>query len=404
MEESSTHGSGAETPADAPGTEAPELPSGLEWVRPLGRGKMARVYLAREPELQRLVAVKVLRPELSGDETARLRFEREARSAASLSHPNVVSVHRFGRLDDGTPYLVMTYVRGRTLADRLQAEGPVGEAEGRALLAQLASALAAAHARGIVHRDIRPANVLVEEETGRALLADFGIAAVLEGGGGSGPRLTRTGQILGEPRYASPEQLRGDEVTGQADVYSLAVLAYELLTGEGPYRASSTREWISAHLSAEPRPLSALRQPVSAELEALLLRCLAREPAHRPRAEDVRKRLEATSDPSPGGAPGGAGAEAPGLMGRRVPQIVGAAVAGAVGLLGVMDAIIQNTDLPRVAFHVALAFCVWGVLASAVVAWFHGQRGRQEAPPVERWILAILAAGWLATTAVVLLR
>src|SRR5688500_12718957 len=154
----------------------------------------------------------VRRPELGMDGAPRRRFEREARSAASLTHPNVVSVHRLGRLADGTPYLVMTYVNGRTLADRLKAEGLMPEPEARSLLTQMASALAAAHKKGIVHRDVRPANVLVEEETGRFLLSDFGIAGLLEGEG-SEQRLTRTGQIIGEPRYASPEQLRGEKVT-----------------------------------------------------------------------------------------------------------------------------------------------------------------------------------------------
>jgi serine/threonine protein kinase len=313
-------------PSHPPTTDPPPaLPEGLEVIRPLGVGKMARVYLARERELERVVAVKVLRPELASDETARLRFEREARSAASLAHPNVVAVYRFGRLASGTPYLVMSYVQGRTLADRLKADGALAEREGRALVAQLASALAAAHRKGIVHRDVRPANVLLEDESGRMLLSDFGIAALLEGGADSGPRLTRTGQMIGEPRYSSPEQLRGDKVTGAADIYSLAILAYEVLTGEGPYRVTSTREAFAAHLTGEPRPISRIRPGISKDLEDLLLRCLAREPAHRPRAEDVVKRLEESG--GGGVAAGGAvgqpvAAEGHGILRRRMPQIV----------------------------------------------------------------------------------
>jgi len=381
------------------------LPEGLEPVRPLGRGKVAQVHLAREPELQRLVAVKILRRELSDEETARLRFEREARSAASLTHPNVVSVHRFGRLEDGTPYLVMTYVQGRTLADRIQAEGPVGEEEARSILAQLASALAAAHAKGIVHRDLRPANVLVEEDTGRALLADFGIAAVLESGGSMGPRLTRTGQIMGEPRYASPEQLRGEEVTGQADVYSLGILGYELLTGEGPYQARSAREWIAAHLTAEPRPLGRLRPGASPELEDLLLRCLAREPSHRPRAVDVLKRLEgmrrgAHGVEGIGTSPSGPG---PGLVRRRVPHVVAAAAVAGWGLLELVSQLVENGILDPLLYRLSLNLVAWALVGSAVVAWFHGQKGRQKAPPLELWILAVLTAGWIATTTILLL-
>ena len=284
-------------------SERADFPHGLELLRPLGKGKVAHVHLAREPELGRLVAVKLLKPELARDEVTRQRFEREARSAASLAHPNVVAVHRFGRLEDDTPYLVMRYVKGRNLGDLLQAEGPLSESTAKTVLEQIASALAAAHKKGIVHRDLRPENVLVDEETGRVMLSDFGLAAVLDSGATPKPRLTRTGQVLGQPRYASPEQLRGEAVTGESDVYSLGVVAYELLTREGPYRASTTQEWMRAHLTGEPRPLSSLRRDVSLELEALLLKCLAREPAHRPRAEELVRRLQSPREGTEPSAP-----------------------------------------------------------------------------------------------------
>jgi serine/threonine protein kinase len=381
----------------------PVFPEGLEMIRPLGDGKMARVFLARETDLQRVVAVKVLRAELSADETARARFEREARSAASLTHPAVVSVHRFGRLADGTPYLVMTFVNGRTLADRLKAEGVMQEAEARALLVQIASALAAAHKKGIVHRDVRPANVLVDEETGRYMLADFGIAGLLEGGGESGPRLTRTGQIIGEPRYASPEQLRGEKVTGQADLYSLAVLAYEVLTGESPYAVSSTRETITAHLAGEPRPISRIRPGVSSDLEDLLLRCLARQPTHRPRAEDVVKRLEAwgTAD---GASSGLAETGDLLLMKKRVPQIVLSTLAAGVTLVGLVGTLEQMNRLPTGAFDHAINLSIFSLFASFVIAWFHGEKGDQVSPLLERWILGVIGAGWLGVTVLLLLR
>ena len=398
-----------ESPDDPGRTEAEgpagvTLPPGLDLVRSCGRGKMATVYLARETELGRLVAVKVLRPEVAADDTARMRFEREARSAASLAHPNVVSVFRFGRLDDGTPYQVMTYVQGRTLADRLRAQGSLPEAEARTLLLQVASALAAAHRKGIVHRDVRPGNVLIEEETGRALLADFGIAAVLEGGGGgSEPRLTKTGQVLGDPQYASPEQLLGERVTGQADVYSLGILGYELLTGEGPYDARSMRELITAHLTGEPRPLARLRPGVSQDLADVLLRCLAREPAHRPRAEDVVRRLERQAER--GAAPGSDAGEGLGLRRRRMPQFVGVALAGAVGFVGFAGLLVEQGILTHpAAFKLALNAGIWGFLAATVVVWFHGEKGQQKVPRLEMWALAAMAAAWLATSAMLLLR
>jgi serine/threonine protein kinase len=169
----------------------------FEIKQKLGRGSVATVYLAREKALNRLVAVKVLLPGRARDETTRRRFEREARAAASLSHPNVVQVFRFGRLPDETPYLVMRFVKGRTLEDRLAAEGPLPADLAREVLLGVASALAAAHAQGIVHRDVRPANVLWDEERRQALLADFGIAALLATGGEEATRLTKTGRCSG---------------------------------------------------------------------------------------------------------------------------------------------------------------------------------------------------------------
>jgi serine/threonine protein kinase len=380
----------------------PALPDGLEVIRLIGEGKMARVYLAREPELQRVVAVKVLRAELSGDEEARRRFEREARSAASLTHPNVVSVYRYGRLADDTPFLVMSYVQGRTLADRLHAEGTFSEAEARTLFAQLASALAAAHKKGIVHRDVRLPNVLIEDESGRVLLSDFGIAALLEAGADSGPRLTRTGQVIGDPRHSSPEQLRGEKVTGQADIYSLAILAYELLTGEGPYRANTQREVFAAHLTGEPRPISKLRPGISSELEDLLLRCLAREPAHRPRAEDVIKRLDAMGK----GSAGAAGYVGPtpvdaglGIMKRRMPQIVVSTFVVCFGLTQLVDGLENNGMLPEVSYRLSVILMFWALIASGVIAWFHGAKGRQEVTGSEKAILAAVGVGWLLSSA-----
>jgi serine/threonine protein kinase len=380
---------------------APVLPAGLELIGPLGQGKMARVYLAREPELERLVVLKTLRPELSSDETARLRFEREARSAAALMHPHVVPVYRFGRLPDGTPFLVMAYVKGRTLADLIEAEGTMGERTALELLEHLASALAAAHKKGVVHRDVRPDNVLIDEETGTPLLSDFGLARVLEGGTDRGPRITRTGQIIGEPRYSAPEQLRGEKVTGQADIYSLGLLAYEVLTKEGPYRARTNADWITSHLTAEPIPITRLKPVISRPLEELLLKCLAREPSHRPRAEDLVRRLGAIRSGKAGDAPEGEGL---GILRRRIPHVVGLAFAGGLTLLGIVDQLIDQDFLPRAAYPVTLNLAVFGLVGSGVIAWFHGERGKQEVTLTEKVILSVLGVLWLAATIVLLRR
>jgi serine/threonine protein kinase len=262
-------------------------------VRRLGSGGMGAVYLARDPVLKRLVAVKVMAPSLAAESAARARFEREAQAVASISHPNVVSVYSVGELANGVPYLVMQYVEGRTMSERLKSDGPLDVRAAKRVLGEVASALAAAHRKGIIHRDIKPANILWDDDTGRALVTDFGIAAVLERGDAErdAVRITHTGMAVGTPAYMSPEQLLAEPITEKTDIYSLGLLGYELLIGEGPYQISSPRELMAAHLRDAPRRLSTLRSDVDAELERLLEGCLAKDPAQRPSAADVESRL-----------------------------------------------------------------------------------------------------------------
>ncbi|HKJ03826.1 MAG TPA: serine/threonine-protein kinase, partial [Longimicrobiales bacterium] len=206
-----------------------------EILRTLGSGKAATVYLAQDRALGVLVAIKALNPRRAQEETARKRFEREARSAASLAdHPNIVAVSRFGVAEGRTPWVIMQYVKGRTMEERLKAEGRLPVALAQQVLRDVASALSVAHAKGIVHRDVRLGNVLWDEEKERALLTDFGIAAVLDESGMQASRLTSTGQMLADPKYQTPEQLQDHAVTERSDVYLFGVLGYELLTGEGP--------------------------------------------------------------------------------------------------------------------------------------------------------------------------
>ncbi len=369
----------------------------FEILRTLGRGKMASVYLARDRMLGVLVAIKVLNAEQARDETVRRRFEREARAAASLAeHPNVVAVQRFGRLPDQRPYLIMQYVKGRTMEERLKAEGRLSMAEAKQVIREVASALEVAHANGFLHRDVRPANILWDEEHRRALLTDFGIAAILASSGEETTRLTRTGQLMGELRYLSPEQLHDAELTEMADVYLLGVLGYELLTGEGPYVARSNTDWITAHLRQEPRDLRTLRPDVDAATADLLKRCLAKEPMHRPSAADVVRILEGRTGggaDSQGESVGGDLAE---LVKRRVPQIVLVAIGGAITLIGLADAL--EDLMPPDSKLLTVVFSVAGVVASAVVAWFHGERGEQRAPVIEYLLLGLIAAAWLVVS------
>lgn len=278
---------------------AAELAPDFEILRLLGEGSMAHVYLAREVALQRLVAVKVLKPEAAQDETARKRFDREARSVAKISHPNVTAVYRVGVLENEIPYIVMEHVEGRNLRDTLQAGGPLDADTTCGVLAQLASALAAVHSVGIIHRDVRPGNVLREKDSDRVVLTDFGIAGLLDSGGTNATRLTQAGQLLGDPRYMSPEQLLGEPVTDQTDIYSLGILGHELLTLHGPYDARSKVDMATAHLRQDPKPISDFRSDVDPRLSDLLLRCLAKKPEHRPSATDVVKTLERFAEGEP---------------------------------------------------------------------------------------------------------
>jgi hypothetical protein len=299
-------GTGAAPSANATTPEAPDAPDALEeqlraalspsflLVRKLGQGGMASVYLAREPALRRLVAVKVLSPQLAADPHSRARFEREAQAVAGLSHPNVLGIYGLGELSDGTPYFVMQYVGGKSLAARLEEEGPLDPDEARRITGEVAGALAAAHAKGIIHRDIKPANILYDDEAGRALVSDFGIAAVraehAEGGAAS-TKLTGTGMMVGTPQYMSPEQMLAEPVTEKTDVYALGLFGYELVAGHGPFNATTPQELIAAHLRDVPRPLAELRKDVEPEFERIVTACLEKEPSRRPSAADVAKQL-----------------------------------------------------------------------------------------------------------------
>jgi serine/threonine protein kinase len=397
-----------ETPAAPASSDAEErhslqalqkaLGDDFELKQKLGKGSVATVYLAREKALGRLVAVKVLLPERARDETARRRFEREAKAAASLSHPNVVQVFRFGRLPDETPYLVMRFVKGRTLEDRLAAEGPLPADLAREVLLGVASALAAAHAQGIVHRDVRPANVLWDEERSQALLADFGIAALLATSGEDATRLTKTGQMLGDPRYLSPEQLLDQDLTELADIYALGVLGYEIFTGKGPYEAKTNTQWITAHLSGTPRDLRQMRPDVDPAVADLLRRCLNREPNHRPSAAAIVSTLQ--------GGPGEAGAGSVEdaltwreISRRRIPQFMGAALAAGAGFVGLVTGVVDVYDLDQTWVSLSFALAGCGVTAATVVAWFHGERGRQQSNVLEWILLSIIGVVWLTLSA-----
>lgn len=248
-----------------------------EVLRLLGRGGMGAVYLARESSLDREVAIKVLPTHQHATEESRERFRREARTAAKLSHPNIVPLHTFGEVD-GTLYFVMGFVKGESLASKLQREGRLDIETGRRILVELTHALEYAHSLGIVHRDIKPDNVLIEEGSGRAILTDFGIAKPLA----AGETLTVEGSLLGTPHYMSPEQAAGrSDVDHRSDIYSVGVLGYAMLAGRLPFEGKTTGEVLVQHITADPPALRTLATDVPVELSLALTRCLAKEPSKR---------------------------------------------------------------------------------------------------------------------------
>lgn len=261
----------------------------------IGRGGMAVVYRARERELDRDVAIKVLPSNFTFDEGFIERFQREARVSGSLEHPHIVPVYRVGRSGQ-VIYFVMKYLRGRSLAEQLQEKGALPAAEVRRILLETASAIGFAARRGIVHRDLKPDNIMLDED-GRCVVTDFGIAR-----SASEAKLTATGMTVGTPRYMSPEQARSKPLDGRSDLYSLGIVAYECLVGSTPFDGEDAFGILMAHIKS-PVPRPALRTPEERELWAVIERMLAKAPEHRfQAAEEVVAALTAPAGTGQGAA------------------------------------------------------------------------------------------------------
>jgi serine/threonine protein kinase/uncharacterized protein YjdB len=255
----------------------------------LGRGGMAIVYLAHDIALDRRVAIKVMSTALL-DEGMAERFRREARTAASLNHPHIIPIYAV-RERSNLLYFVMKFVAGQSLDPIMKSMGPLPIPMAQLILSQAASALGYSHRRGVIHRDVKPANIMLDED-GWVVMTDFGIAKVPSAEG-----LTMTGVTVGTPAYMSPEQCMGKDVTGASDQYSLGVVAYEMLTGRKPFVATSAMAMMYAHFNEEVKPLRELRPEIPAELEASVLRMLAKEPEERwPRIDDAFTAPLLTSD------------------------------------------------------------------------------------------------------------
>ena len=268
--------------------------------RELGRGGMGAVYLARDLALDRPVAIKVLPPELAVRPELRERFLRETRTAASFSHPNIVPVHAVEERG-AVLCFVMGFVDGETLAQRIRRSGPLPAAEIVRMMQEVAWALSYAHGRGVIHRDIKPDNILIERATGRALVMDFGIARSATSASAG---LTRVGEVVGTPHYMSPEQASGDTVDARSDLYSLGVVAFSAATGHVPFDADSTPAILAMHLTRAAPALAAERPDLPPALTGAVDRLLAKDPARRfPTGEALVGALDAVRSSRPEVAP-----------------------------------------------------------------------------------------------------
>src|ERR1043166_4207637 len=250
------------------------LGDGYVVEKPLGAGGFAVVYLVRDLSLKRSLAVKVLSPDLISSKTVLERFRREAETVAQLSHPNIVPLHFIGE-KDGLLYLAMACIDGGSVADRLHKERALPFSHAARILTEVPSARAKAHKRGVIHRDIKPQNVLVDSDSGRALVTDFGIAKAGESS------LTATGMFVGTPAYLAPEQVSGDPSDHRADIYALGVMGYEIIAGKTPFDAPTPTAVLMKRLAGPPEPLTNVRKDTPPDLAAVIDACMAADPEQR---------------------------------------------------------------------------------------------------------------------------
>lgn len=275
----------------------------------IGEGGMGKVYRARQMMLDKQVVLKVLRHTLLSDERTVARFQREAKAASRLNHPNSISILDFGQAEDGALFIAMEYVQGRDLHQILSREWPLPEARVIRIVSQVLGALADAHAAGVIHRDLKPENIMVEQrrkEPDVVKVLDFGIAKIQDQSGDEGPALTRAGFVCGTPEYMSPEQARGAPLDHRSDLYAVGVILYQLTTGLLPFESDSAVGFATKHLTQEPPPPSKRRPEarISPGLERLILKALAKDPNDRPpNAEAFRAELQAVDKERRNAAP-----------------------------------------------------------------------------------------------------
>ena len=253
----------------------------------IGEGGMGKVYKARQLALEKAVVLKVLRQSLLSDERTVARFQREAKAASRLNHPNSIGILDFGQAEDGALFIAMEFIAGQDLHQILSREWPLSEGRVVRIVSQVLSALSDAHGAGVIHRDLKPENIMVEQrrnEPDFVKVLDFGIAKITDNNGDDGPALTRAGFVCGTPEYMSPEQARGSQLDHRSDLYGVGVILYQLMTGLLPFESDSAVGFATKHLTEEPLPPTKRRPEarISPAMERLILRTLSKDPNDRP--------------------------------------------------------------------------------------------------------------------------
>jgi serine/threonine protein kinase len=360
-----------------------KLPPNYSLVRTLGQGSMAHVFLVRNTALKRLAALKVLRKEFASDSISCKRFIREGQASARISHPAVTSVYTVGTLGNNHPFIEMQYIDGFNLAEILRGQGRLDVSIVRKLMIQLSSGLAAAHECQVIHRDIKPANVLIDAEEDHAYLTDFGVAGILVSGSEAVTRLTRAGDRLGDPFYMSPEQLRGEVLTPQSDVYSLGLLGYEMLTSHGPFGDAEVTDIVGAHIRRPPIDLHQMYPYIPRDLADILRRCLSKKPENRPRAKAMSeilgrsKPLSKPTSESESPLSGPLVSFLQELRNRRVYRAAMTYAAVAFVVLQVADLILPPLSSPAWVYEIIVVASVSGFPMAMTLAWvFDLRKGR----------------------------
>ncbi|UCC72863.1 MAG: serine/threonine protein kinase [Gemmatimonadota bacterium] len=345
--------------------------------RVLGVGRMARVYVAEQLSLDRRVAVKVLLPRRGRDRRTLTRFRREARAMAGCSHPGIVSVFSVGETARGLPFFVMEYVEGETLEGRLRRRGKLPLQEVRRIVTAVADALTYAHGHGLVHRDVKPGNVLLERGSGRVLLTDFGLAKPVK----SVTRvttLTGTGELMGTPEYLSPEQAERGEVDARSDQYSLAVMAYEMLAGRLPFLGPEPQDYVRQHVEDTPPWLPRIEPTIPLAVSKAVDRGLMKEPGARyGSAEAFGQALSAAAEAT-------AAAEAMPQRAwwgyeRQLVQATAIYAGAAWGVLEALTWVLETFDLPMEFRQPALLLVVGGLPLTLALLCY----ARNRPQPVE---------------------